>query len=159
MAFDVITFDDDQEVTPDELNQLQTNETFLRDRLLPMLKAACAAQTDYGFYIADFPSLIDPNQASGSGSNGAAWSRLWLNGNHMGLAITWPAGIFSAAPFILGATIGSADQWGLITQGHWKETATGYYTAVRDSGGESYPVNTLFRYTALLLGPRAADPT
>jgi len=159
MDFSVITFEDDMEVTPGDLNQLQTNESFLLDRFLPMLKASCVAQTDYGFYVLDFPALIDPNQNNGNGSNGATWAKEWLNGNHMGIAFAWPAGIFSGTPLIVGNTTGSRSQWGIIPCSHWAETSTGFKQSFRDSGGEAYPVNTPFRYTALLLGPRVAAPT
>jgi len=161
MGFLSQTFIDDYEVTPANLNQLNENTVFLFDRLIPLLNQNCVAIQDYGLYVVHF-SLIDPNQASGSGSYGATWTKIWQGGgapNSFAMAVGIPSTIFSSTPFVVGHTTGSQSQWGIIPCSRWGESATGFSVAFRDSGGATYPINSGFSYTALLVGPRKTDPT
>ena len=164
MGFSSQTFVDDQEVTPANLNQLNENTTFLFDRFLPLLGQNCVAKTGYGLYIVSFngANLINPAAASGSGADGATWTKLWLGGgapNSMGIQITIPNTIFSSAPLIVGHSTGAGSQWGIQPCSVYGESATGYSVTFKDSGGPSYPINTAFAYTALLIGPRKTNPT
>lgn len=164
MGFSSQTFVDDQEVTPANLNQLNENTTFLFDRFLPLLGQSCVAKTDYGLFIVSFngANLINPDNASGNGADGVTWTKLWLGGgapNSMGIQVSIPNTIFSATPLIVGHTTGSQTQWGIQPCSIYRESATGFSVTFKDSGGPSYPINSSFAYTALLIGPRKVDPT
>lgn len=156
MAFSPKTWGTDEVITSSGLNQCKDSLQFLFERLVPGLLANCVAQTGLGFYVVHF-SLIDPGAASGSGANGATWTKLWALDDAWAMEIAFPGSIFSATPWIVGHTSGSADSWGIVPVSHWGESSSGYRVALRDTGGVA--ITGGFGYTALLLGPRASSPT
>jgi len=160
MGFLAETYVDDQEVMPDNLNQLVANDVYLFDRFIPILGENRVSRIGLTAYIVDFsePRLIDPNSNGGNGWFGVSWTKLWEYNNALAIAIALPPGIFSGRPYIVGHTTGSRDQWGISPKSRWGESASGYSVSFRDSGGENIRISTPFGYTAILIGPRAGDP-
>lgn len=161
MAFIPQSFAPDDEVTDAHMNQFNSNDVFLFDRFLPLMRANCVSETGYGLYIVDFSgaNLIDPAQNSGSGAWGATWTKIEVVGNWMKFQVTIPDTVFASTPYVVGHSTGSASQWGIIPCSTWDETATGFTTAVRDTGGPQYAIQTPFAYRAILIGPRKTSPT
>ncbi|MEW6555070.1 MAG: hypothetical protein AB1384_12385 [Actinomycetota bacterium] len=164
MAFENVSFSTEEVLTSTKMNKLPSNDNFLFDRLIPYLGANCVAKTGYGLYIVSFngANLINPDNASGNGADGATWTKIWLGGgspNSMCIQVAIPNTVFSSAPLVVGHTTGSESQWGIQPCSIYGESATGYFVTFKDSGGPSYPINTSFAYTALLLGPRKSNPT
>ena len=159
MAYSPKTWGADEAITAAKLNQCKDSLNWLYAALAPVLKASCEAKTDLGFYVVDFSgsNLVDPSAANGSGPDGASWVRLWSNAYGFAMEVSFPSDIFSSAPLIVGQSVGSGGQWGLVVCAHWDETASKYRVAFRDTGG-SYEVTGPFAYNALLLGPRKSNP-
>lgn len=156
MSFVSQNFLPDQELTDANMNQLNENTVFLYDRFIPQIKSGALSETQMGFFVIQF--TIDPYANGGNGLYGATWAKLWTNANAFAIQVNIPDTIFSDTPFIVGHSSGSEAQWGIAVCSRWDETPTGYKVAFVDTGGPQYPINTVFAYTALLLGKRKNEP-
>lgn len=157
MAFNPKTWYADEALTAEKLNQTKDSLIFLFDRFLPALQPGDVCLTNLGFYIVHFASL-DPTKEEGTGAYGCTWTNLhWPVG--FAIQVTWPDTIFVGTPMIVGHSTGSQAQWGIMPVSRWNETATGYKVAFRDSGGDQWLFNTVFSYTALVVGTRKSTPT
>lgn len=157
MAYNPKTWSADESPTAAKMNQTKDSLNFLFDRFLPILDEDCECLTSLGFYLVHF-ALIDPTAASGSGLYGCTWENLYFSVG-FAMEVKWPDTIFTGTPVIVGHTSGSQNQWGRMPVSRWAETATGYKVGFKDSGGDQYLFNTLFSYSALVVGTRKSTPT
>lgn len=161
MAFTPKTWSTDEYPTAAKMNQAKDSLNWLFAALLPALDddaGVLKALTNLGLYIVHF-ARIDPSASNGTGSYDATWTKLWSPPNvGFAMEIEWPDTIFTGTPMILAHTTGSETQWGIVPASRWDESATGYKVGFKDTGGDAYPINTPFGYTALVAGTRKTSP-
>ena len=159
MAYNPKTWGNKEKLTSSGLNQCRDSLEYLYSRFIPSVVANDVARGNLCLYIARYDG-IDPNQSSGTGRDGATWSKALVYQNGIVLALSWPNSIFADTPIVIGHSVEcTSGAWGIAVLSFWGLTNSFAYVALRDTGGPQYAITTTFGLTVVLLGTRARAVT